>query len=64
MIPRMTTVGWKLCVTWKDGTTSWEILTDLKESYPVVVAECAVSCGIDDEPAFARWVPYTLKQYN
>jgi hypothetical protein len=25
-----TTKGWHLCVEWKDGTTSWELLVDLK----------------------------------
>ena len=32
---RRTTVGWHLCVQWKDGSTSWEKLSDLKECYPV-----------------------------
>lgn len=32
---RITTKGWKLCVQWKDGSTSWEPLRTLKESYPV-----------------------------
>jgi len=59
---RKTTVGWKLCVTWKDGSTSWERLADLKESYPVMVAEYAVAHEIHEEPAFAWWVPYTLKK--
>ena len=27
---RRTTQGWKLCVLWKDGSTSWERLADLK----------------------------------
>jgi hypothetical protein len=27
---RKTTKGWHLCVKWKDGTTSWERLADLK----------------------------------
>jgi hypothetical protein len=35
---RKTTKGWHLCVEWKDGTTSWERLSDLKESNPVEVA--------------------------
>jgi hypothetical protein len=39
------TKGWKLCVKWKDGTASWEWLTDLKESYPIKVAEFAISPG-------------------
>jgi hypothetical protein len=30
-----TTRGWKLLVTWKDGSTSWVPLKDLKESFPV-----------------------------
>jgi hypothetical protein len=29
---KLTTKGWKLCVKWKDGSTSWEALKDLKES--------------------------------
>ncbi|KAI2491971.1 Reverse transcriptase (RNA-dependent DNA polymerase) [Fragilaria crotonensis] len=62
---RKTTKGWKLCVEWKDGTTSWERLADLKELNPVEVAEYAMAHGIlDCEPAFAWWVPYTLRRRN
>jgi hypothetical protein len=35
---RKTTKDWHLCVEWKDGTTSWEQLAELKESNPVEVA--------------------------
>eukprot|EP00804_Cyclotella_cryptica_P003089 CCRYP_006074-RA/>CCRYP_006074-RA protein AED:0.29 eAED:0.04 QI:0/0/0/0.75/0.33/0.5/4/0/1079 len=49
---RRTTVGWLLCCQWKDGSTSWEKLSDLKESHPVQTAEYAVAQGIDHEPAF------------
>ena len=35
---RKTTKGWEFCVEWKDGTTSWARLADLKESNPVEVA--------------------------
>ena len=45
----------------KDGSTSWEALKDLKESNPVEVAEYAVGAKIVSEPAFAWWVPFTLK---
>jgi hypothetical protein len=38
---------------------SWERLMDLKESNPIEVAEYAIWRGIDNEPAFAWWVPYT-----
>lgn len=60
--PCKSTRGWKLCVQWKDGSTSWERLTDMKESYPVEVAEYAVAQSIDREPAFSWWVPYTLQK--
>ena len=39
----ITTKGWKLCVQWKDGSTSWEPLADMKESYQLQVAEYAVT---------------------
>jgi hypothetical protein len=47
--PRKTTKGWKLCIEWKDGTTSWEPLSTLKEPNPVEVAEYATSHGLADE---------------
>ena len=34
----------------------------MKESNPVEVAEYARARSVDDEPAFAWWVPYTLKK--
>ena len=68
-------IGWNLCVQWKYGTTTWERLSYLKESYPVEVAEYYFVQGIDNKPMFVCWVPYTLnkrkhiivavsKQYN
>jgi hypothetical protein len=57
---RKTTKGWKLCVKWRDGSTSWVRLADLKESFPIELAEFAVAQGIHDEAAFAWWVPYVL----
>ncbi len=59
---RKTTRGWWLCVQWKDGSTSWERLADMKESHPVETAEYAVANMIDQRPAFAWWVPYTLRK--
>jgi len=59
---RQTTRGWDFQVQWRDGTTQWIPLKDLKESNPVDVAEYAVARGIADEPAFRWWVPYTLKK--
>ena len=56
------TGGWKLLVRWKDGMESWAMLVDMKQSYPVEMAEFARVRGISDEAAFAWWVPYTLKK--
>jgi hypothetical protein len=58
----MTTKGWKLLVEWRDGTTDWLPLKDLKESYPVQVVEYAVANKIAEQPAFAWWVPYVLRK--
>ena len=59
---RRTTKGWQLLTEWKDGTSDWLPLADLKESYPVQVAEYAVNNKIATEPAFAWWVPHVLKK--
>ena len=62
---RKMTKGWQLCVKWKDSTTTWERLADLKESNPIDVAEYAVANSLQDhEPAFLWWVPYTLQRRN
>ena len=59
---RVTTKGWEVHVQWKDGLKSWVPMVDVKESYPVQLAEYAKMCMIDNEPAFAWWVPHTLKK--
>lgn len=57
-----TTQGWQLLCQWKDGSTNWVALKDMKQSYPVKVAEYAIANRIDGEPAFAWWVSTTLKR--
>ena len=59
---RQTTSGWNLLVQWKNGTQEWVLLKILKNSNPIEVAEFAVARGIDNEPAFTWWVPYTLRR--
>ena len=61
-VPTPTTKGWELKVEWKDGSSSWVPLKDLKESNPVEVAEFAVSSKIADEPAFRWWVQKVLRR--
>jgi len=60
--PRRTTKGWKLLVSWSDGTSSWVPLKDLKESHPVQVAEYALANKILEEPAFAWWARHVLRK--
>ena len=60
--PKQTTKGWELCVRWKDGSTEWVPLKEMKESNPLQVADYAEANQIADEPAFAWWVPWTQKK--
>jgi hypothetical protein len=61
---RETTIGWELMVQWKDGSTSLLPLKDLKNSFPIEMAEYAVARKISSEPAFAWWCSKTLKLRN
>ena len=61
-IKRQTTKGWWLLVELKNGSTEYVKLKDLKESNPIQVAEYARDNDLLEEPAFAWWVPWTLKQ--
>ena len=47
---------------WSDDSHSWIDLKYLKESNPVDVAEFAEVHGLSKEPAFAWWVPFTLRK--
>jgi hypothetical protein len=57
-----TTQGCELLCQLKDGSTYLVALKDIKNSYPVQVADHAVKNCIDDEPAFACLVPTVLKK--
>ena len=61
---RETTKGWEILIEWKDGSTNWVTLKDVKESYPVQLAEYAISNRIAEEPAFAWRVPFVMKKRN
>ena len=49
----ITTKGWEVNLKWKDGSTTWNKLKDIKDSYPVQLAEYAVENRVSEEPAFA-----------
>jgi hypothetical protein len=38
-VPKQTTKGWKLLCQWRDGSSTWVPLVDLKDSNPVELAE-------------------------
>ena len=59
---KRSTAGWEICVLWKDESTTWEKLSDLKECYPVETAEYAVLQKLDHEPAFNWWVKHVLRK--
>jgi hypothetical protein len=57
---KLTTRGWNLLVSWKDGSTSWIPLKALKESNPIEMANnLAVANKISEEPAL--WVQDVLR---
>lgn len=59
---RKSTYGWDIKVRWHDKSEQWLPLSVMKESNPVEVATYAMSRNIANEPAFAWWVPYTLRK--
>ena len=61
---RRSTVSWKLCCRWKDGLTSWEKLSDMKESHAIEMVEYASSQEIDHGATFNCRVPHVLKKHK
>ena len=59
---RESTIGWEILIQWKDSSTTWVSMKDVKQAYPVQLSEYAVAANIADEPAFAWWVPFTLRK--
>ena len=60
--PFCTTKGWHFCVSWKDGTSSWHSLKELKEVFPVKLAEYAINNQLSSESVFSWWVPFVIKK--
>jgi hypothetical protein len=63
-VPKSMTRGWSLLVSWKDGSSDWVPLKDLKDSYPIQIAEYAMANKIANEPAFNWWVHTVLRKRN
>ena len=58
----MTKKGWEICVLWMDGSTDWIALKDLKQSYPIELAEFFQLHVIHKKAAFAWWIPYAERK--
>ena len=59
---RKTKKGWEILVQWKDQSTTWIALKDIKNSFPAHLAEYLVQARISQEPAFAWWVSFVIKK--
>jgi len=60
--PKKTTKGWDISVEWRDGSTSWLPLRDVKDSNPLELAQYAIANGIQEEPAFKWWVQEIMRK--
>ncbi len=45
-------------------STSWEKLSNMKESHPLQMAEYAIAMGVDHESSFNWWVLHMLKKHD
>ena len=59
---KKSTSGWDFEVEWKDGSTSWLPMKDLKETNAVELAQYAKANRLLEEPAFEWWAPMVLKK--
>jgi hypothetical protein len=48
--PLHITKGWFICVAWKDGSSSWHSLANIKNSHPIQLADYAINNNIKYEP--------------
>ena len=49
---KKTTKGWNIYVLWKGGRTTWEQLSEIKESNPADLSEYTKSTRINEEQCF------------
>ena len=47
-----TTKGWEVCIQWKYVINTWNKIKDIKDSYPIKMAEYAVDNRISEDPTF------------
>ena len=54
------TTGWDILI--KGRFTRWNSLKDVKDSFPIQMAEYALQHGLSKEPEFKWWVPDVIKK--
>ena len=59
---RETTKGWEVCIQWKDGSSTWNPVKDVKEAYTIQLSEYTVKNRIPEQPDFAWWIKYVPKK--
>ena len=47
---------------WKDGSSTWNQVKDVNDSFPAQLSEYAAINQISDKPAFAWWIKKVLKK--
>ena len=60
-VPKSTTRRWSLLVSWKEGSSDWVPLKDLKDYYPIQIAE---ALAIDDQTGTDFWQKALGKEIN
>jgi hypothetical protein len=45
---------------WQDGSTTWHALSDIKNFFPVQLAEYAIHNKLENEPVFWWWIKSTM----
>jgi hypothetical protein len=55
-----TTKIWEFLVHWKDDSSSWIKLKDLKVSNPIKFAGYDKATNIENKPSFIWWIPYII----
>ena len=60
--PKQTTKGWKFLVNFRDGSSKWMKMKDLKDTNPIELAEYGQVNALLEEPSFRWWAPHMLRQ--
>ena len=54
----------EVLIQWKDGSTTWVTVKDMKNSYPVRMKTFAVQRCISGDPEFACWIQHVVEKGN